>query len=290
MNQGLLKAKRNKKDEFYTLLSDIKEELEHYDFSGKTVYCNCDDGMRSMFFNYFMFNFERLKLRKLICTGFGEDMDRVFIMDRKDYALFAPNDGDFRNNLDLLKEADVVVTNPPFSLFREYLALLMEYRKQFIIMGNINILTYKGVFELFLKNKLYLGFSIHSGDIKFNVPNEYPLNASGIEVDKSGNKYIRVKSIRWFNNIKPFIGNLVLTKKYNKNEFFKYDNYDAINIDKTKNIPCDYNGVMGVPLTFLDKYNPKQFKIVGFRKGIDGDYLHYNGKYPYTRVLIKRVS
>lgn len=201
-------------------------------------------------------------------------------------------DGDFRSEecIELLKQADIVATNPPFSLFREYVAQLIEYDKQFIIIGNVNAITYSEIFPLIKNNKMWLGKSIHSGDREFRVPNDYPLNASGCRVDEQGNKYIRVKGVRWYTNIdyEERHQDLLLYKPYTPEDYPKYDNYDAINVDKTTEIPCDYNGVMGVPITFLDKYNPSQFEIIKFRKGNDNKDLRINGKCPYFRVLIKR--
>lgn len=176
-------------------------------------------------------------------------------------------DGDFRSPecLDLLDEADIVVTNPPFSLFRDYVAVLMEHRKHFIIIGNVNAITYKEIFPLIMENKLWFGASIHSGDRKFYVPDDYPLNAAGCGVDEDGKRYIRVKGVRWYTNLdlKQRHEKMILVKRYNPEEYQNYDNYDAINVDKTADIPCDYAGVMGVPITFLDVYNPEQFEILG---------------------------
>ena len=176
-------------------------------------------------------------------------------------------DGDFRSPecLDLLDEADIVVTNPPFSLFRDYVAVLMEHQKHFIIIGNVNAITYKEIFPLIMENKLWFGASIHSGDRKFYVPDDYPLNAAGCGLDEDGKKYIRVKGVRWYTNLdlKQRHEEMILVKRYNPEEYQNYDNYDAINVDKTADIPCDYAGVMGVPITFLDVYNPEQFEILG---------------------------
>lgn len=175
-------------------------------------------------------------------------------------------DGDFRSEecVGFLKEADIVVTNPPFSLFREYVAQLMEYQKKFLIIGNVNAVTYKEIFPLIKDDKLWFGYSIHSGDREFRVPDHYPLAAAGFRTDGDGRKYIRVKGVRWFTNIdyEQRHEDLILYKKYTPEEYPKYDNYDAINVDKTVDIPCDYDGVMGVPITFLDKYNPGQFEII----------------------------
>lgn len=200
-------------------------------------------------------------------------------------------DGDFRSeeSIELLKQADIVVTNPPFSLFREYVAQLVEYNKKFLILGNMNAITYKEIFPLVKTDKLWFGVSIHSGDREFQVPEDYPLEAVGARVDEKGNKYIRVKGVRWFTNLDydERHEDLVLYKKYSSGEYPKYDNYDAININVTAEIPMDWDGIMGVPITFIDKYNPAQFEIVKFRKGNDEKDLSINGKCPYFRILIK---
>lgn len=231
--------------------------------------------------------------------------------------------GDFRSPecIELLKEADVVVTNPPFSLFRDYVAMLIEYRKYFLIIGNVNALTYKEIFPLVMKNKVWLGASIHSGDREFRVPDSYPLKAAGCRIDSKGKKYIRVKGVRWFTNIDydERHEDIILYKNYSSEEYPAYYKYDAIEVNKVAEIPCDYNGLMGVPVTFLDKYNPEQFEIVGlgitqsglaigvgtnltdeelkkfkkdssaFRKGTLF-YLDKNGKakVPFARILIRR--
>lgn len=199
--------------------------------------------------------------------------------------------GDFRSKecVDLLKEADLVVTNPPFSLFREYLMLLINYNKEFVIIGNVNAISYKEVFPLIKSEKVWLGPSITSGDRKFNVPDDYPLNAAGCGIDQDGKRFIKVKGVRWFTNLdhKKRHEKLDLVCKYSPKEYPHYDNYDAIEVSKTANIPCDYEGIMGVPITFLDKYNPEQFEIVRFRKGDDGRDLCVNGKCPYFRILIR---
>ena len=284
-NATLTQAKKAKKDEFYTQLSDIERELAHYKehFRGKTVLCNCDDPRISNFFRYFAYNFEHLGLKRLITTCYkNQEMD-LFSMNTCDRAIWleytgdkngdrvpSPDeigihhfvgDGDFRSAecIELLKQADIVVTNPPFSLFREYVAQLIEYDKKFLIIGNINAITYKEVFPLIMQNKIWLGASIHSGDRKFWVPDNYELKAAGCGIDETGRKYIRVKGVRWFTNLdyKERHEELILYKTYNPKDYPKYDNYDAINVDKTSDIPCDYYGVMGVPITFLDKYNPE---------------------------------
>ena len=179
-------------------------------------------------------------------------------------------DGDFRSKecIELLKEADIVVTNPPFSLFREYVAQLMEYDKKFLIIGNQNAVSTKEIFPLIMQNKMWMGASIHSGDRKFWVPDDYELNAAGCGIDETGRKFIRVKGVRWFTNLdyKERHEDLILYKTYSPEEYPQYDNFNAIEVNKTENIPADYEGMMGVPLTFLDKYSPDQFEILGITK------------------------
>lgn len=211
-------------------------------------------------------------------------------------------DGDFRSEecIELLQEADIVVTNPPFSLFREYVAQLTEYDKKFLIIGNVNAITYKEFFTLLKDNKVWMGASIHSGDRKFFVPDEYSLDASGCGIDKDGRKFIRVKGVRWWTNLdyKQRHEDLILVKRYSEEEYPYYDNYNAINVDKVAYIPCDYAGYMGVPITFMDKYNPEQFDIYGIMNtGEENPGIRYpntphgrpvvNGKEKYLRILIK---
>ena len=321
-NSDLNSAKSAKKDEFYTQLTDIEKELRHYrqHFKGKTVLCNCDDPFESNFFKYFVLNFNRLGLKKLIATCYtgspianqqlslfdilGESVEKteekpykavvttvydktgdggVDMLDVAELFKSGENeltelkgDGDFRSPecLALMKEADIVVTNPPFSLFREYVATLVEHNKKFIIIGNINAVTYKEFFPLIMNDKTWIGPSVHSGDRAFFVPDDYPLEAAGCGIDKeTGRKFIRVKGVRWFTNldIKQRHEEMILVKRYNPNDYPKYDNYDAVNVDSTSDIPCDYAGVMGVPITFLDKYNPDQFEIIGIAKRGAGD-------------------
>lgn len=317
-NSNLHQAKKAKNDEFYTQLTDIEKELVNYVdfFAGKTVYCNCDDARESNFFKYFSNRFEELGLKKLIATGYKEngkgvvliyegDKNCNHIVDNEEINVTElKGDGDFRSDecIEFLKEADVVVTNPPFSLFREYVAQLMEYDKKFLIIGNMNAITYKEIFPLIRDNRLWLGPSITSGDRKFNVPDNYPLNAAGCGIDTNGNKFIKVKGVRWFTNIdhKKRHEDLMLYKKYTQEEYPKYDNYDAINVDKTSDIPIDYDGVMGVPITFLDKYNPNQFEIVdlnphfftiveqGLAKPKQLTLHNIGRKDPYARILIRK--
>ena len=311
-NSGLSNATKAKKDEFYTQLTDIEKEMRYYraHFKGKIVFCNCDDPFESNFFKYFVLNFNKLGLKKLIATcyatspianqqltlfdvigGEQENRDKPYKavvtkvydktgdggVDMFDVAeLFKSGeneltelvgDGDFRSKecLELLDEADIVVTNPPFSLFRDYVATLMEHKKKFIIIGNVNAITYKEIFPLIKNNEIWIGASIHSGDRAFYVPDDYPLNASGCGIDADGRKFIRVKGVRWWTNLdyRQRHEELILVKKYKPEDYQKYDNYDAIDISFTKDIPCDFVGYMGVPITFMDKNSPEQFEIVG---------------------------
>ena len=291
LNKNLHSAKSNKKDEFYTQLADIENELKHYrhHFKGKTVFCNCDDPRVSNFFHYFSHRFESLGLKKLITTCYkNQDMD-LFSTHHSEKAVMlvyegdkngdrVPNaeeigitelqgDGDFRSaeSIALLKEADIVVTNPPFSLFREYVAQLMEYDKKFIIIGHQNAITYKDIFTLIKENKMWLGYGFKGGAGHFiNTQYENYATAS----DKRDGM-IRVSGVVWFTNldIDKRHEDLILHKKYTPEEYPTYDNYDAINVDKTKDIPVDYAGNIGVPITFLDKYNPNQFEIIGQGQG-----------------------
>lgn len=196
-----------------------------------------------------------------------EDIKHL-LKSKKNVCKILKGDGDFRSDecIELLKEADIVVTNPPFSLFRDFVSVLMEHKKDFIIIGNQNAITYKEIFPYFMSNKLWLGASIHSGDREFRVPDSYPLEASSCRVDENGIKYIRVKGVRWFTTLEyeERHEDLVLYKSYNPSDYPTYDNYEAINVDKTSDIPCDYSGIMGVPITFMDKYNPEQFEIIGY--------------------------
>ena len=329
-NKNLHNAKESKNDEFYTQLRDIEKELSHYrhHFEGKVVFCNCDDPYESNFFKYFVLNFNTLKLKKLIATSYiaspvafkelpakkgnasFEDLlkpykieiDEVYdqngngainLQDVKEILEKAEKggkmtkligDGDFRSSesKELLKQADIVVTNPPFSLFREYVAQLIEFDKKFLIIGSDNAITYKEIFPLIRDKKLWLGY---------NKVKEF-IQRNG-EVKKFGN-------IGWYTNldIKKRHEELILVKKYNPLDYPKYDNYDAIEVSKVKDIPKDYNGVMGVPITFLNKFNPEQFEILDLNphffsvveKGLPKPkQLKFSDgrKDPYARILIK---
>lgn len=287
-NPLLRNAKRNKRDEFYTQIGDIERELRHYreHFAGKVVYCNCDDPYVSAFFKYFTKNFELLRLKRLITTCYKSNRIDLFSQNdsecaiKLEYTGGAPNslpspddigvkalkgDGDFRSQecIELLKQADIVVTNPPFSLFREYVAQMQRFDKQFIIIGHQNAITYKGVFPLIRENKMWLGYGFNRNMAHFIAPH-YQDTASDTDHQEG---MIRVSGIVWFTNLdhKKRHEDMILIQQYHGNEaeYPTYDNYDAIEVSRTQNIPDDYNGAMGVPITFLTKYNPDQFEIIG---------------------------
>lgn len=360
-NKALSNANRAKKDEFYTQLSDIENELRHYrqHFRGKTILCNCDDPYESNFFKYFAMNFNFFGLKKLICTCyasspvvytqmsfFGEeevvgtsddnrkpykieitevkDLNGDGAVDLTDVELLLQSvdgkpellngDGDFRSDecIELLKEADIVVTNPPFSLFREYVAQLIEYNKKFIIIGNQNAITYKEIFPLLKDNKMWIGYK--SGDMAFTVPNSYESRETRFWIDENGQKWRSLGNICWYTNldIEKRHEDLILFRNYTPENYPHYDNYDAIEVSKVADIPCDYDGAMGVPITFMDKFNPKQFEILGItdrqntselrtKKYTATDSPKYNDlnarsvlkikneyKQMYARILIKR--
>jgi len=302
MNTVLTAARAGKHDEFYTQISDIENELRHYrgHFQGKIVYCNCDDPKVSNFFKYFSMKFSDLGLKKLITTCYKSQNSNLFSRHdamhgiKLEYDGFRigeriPNvedigetlleeDGDFRSEecIEILKFADIVVTNPPFSLFRQYVAQLIEHDKQFLIIGNVNAVTYKEFFPFIKSGKIWFGPSIRSGDRTFGVPDHYPLEAARAWTDDDGNNFIKVKGVRWFTNLDfpQRYENLILHKKYSPQAYPTYDNYDAINVDKTAEIPEDYAGAMGVPITFLDKHNPKQFEI------LDANTIRSNDRVP----------
>ncbi|MCY4128049.1 MAG: adenine-specific methyltransferase EcoRI family protein [Gammaproteobacteria bacterium] len=314
MNKDLHQAKKGKNDEFYTQLADIENELEHYEqhFKGKVVYCNCDDPRQSNFFHYFSHNFERLGLKKLVSSCYKNQSPDLFSRHDSEQAVWLEytgdknlnrlpdreeievkklkSDGDFRSDecIELLKQADIVATNPPFSLFREYVVQLMEYEKKFLIIGNMNAITYKEIFPLIKDNKMWLGHGFNAGNAYFALPDgadkEY---ASGVYDKTTG--LVKFRNVSWFTNLdhKKRHEELILYKRYSPEEYPTYDNYDAINVDKTAEIPMDWDGAMGVPISFLDKYNPEQFEIIKFRKGNDERDLSVNGKCPYFRIVIK---
>ena len=279
-NESLNAAAKAKEDEFYTQLTDIEKELRHYTqyFKGKTIFCNCDDPEWSNFWKYFELNFEHLGLKKLVATHFETDKPSYkleIIGDINQDGTINSTDiiktplkqnGDFRSPeaIELLKEADIVITNPPFSLFREYFAQLMEYNKKFIIIGSLNNVHYKEIFPYIQQNEVWIGYS--SGSKTYRVPESYPkkkfLGDDGLYYTKMGNTL-------WFTNldIEKRHEELILYKKYDPNEYPMYLNYDAIEVNKVAEIPCDYFGKMGVPDTFIHSYNPNQFEIIGLAEG-----------------------
>jgi len=341
-----------KKDEFYTQYEDVEREMLNHrkQLKGKTILCNCDDPFESAFFRFFVIHFNRIGLAGLVSTCYagshmagreypleGEtgaykavvtevpnetlvmpdgslDLESLFAMPGNSLAHLA-GDGDFRSDEceALLREADIVATNPPFSLFREYIDLLGRHEKDFIILGNMNAITTKEIFPLFRDNKVWYGESIRSGDRKFFVPDSYPLNAAGCGIDKNGRRFVRVKGVRWFTNLETNRRHefLELTCLYSPDEYPHYENYDAIEVGRTQNIPIDYDGIMGVPITFLDKYSPDQFDIIMLANGnartnVSSEILSevkyrphpedrggvgiINGRRAYARILIRRKS
>lgn len=300
-NENLNKAKAAKNDEFYTRLEDIEKELEHYTehFKGKVVYCNCDDARESNFFKYFSTNFQKLGLKKLItsglkidCTEDGTDGTGVVAIQKGDDIDIYDGNGDFRSEecIEFLKEADIVVTNPPFSCFRQYVAQLMQYGKKFLIIGNMNAITYKEIFPLIKENKVWMGATcFNGGATHFIAPSEL-YDAEKMSNPKNvyfenGKFMWRVNGVRWFTNLEHKKRNeeLILYKHYSPTEYPKYDNTDAIEVSKVAEIPMDYGGVCGVPISFLDKYCPNQFRIVGL------DRPSINGKIMYRRILIQKI-
>ena len=282
-NKNLAKAKKTKNDEFYTKLTDIEKELKHYreHFKNKIIFCNCDNPERSNFWKFFELNFRLLGLKKLISTHY-ETEKPTYKLEYDGNTIIKTKlkqNGDFKSDecVELLKEADIVVTNPPFSLFREYVSLLIEYNKKFLIIGNMNAITYKIIFKLIKNNKLWICGSNKS--MSFILPDES----------------IAKINANWFTNLEipKKHEKLTLYKSYTPEEYPKYDNYDAINVDKVVDIPINYEGIIGVPITFLFKYNPEQFEILGqmVNTTIDENNFGYpfiNGKRKYARILIKK--
>lgn len=324
-NSGLHSAKRNKKDEFYTQLADIENELRHYrrHFKGKVVYCNCDDPYVSAFFEYFTKNFEFFGLKKLVTTCYRSQRVDLFSQNdseqaiKLEYSGGAPNslpkpddigvtplkgDGDFRSAecIAILKEADIVVTNPPFSLFSEYVTQLADFDRKFIIIGHQNAITYKAIFPLIKENRMWLGYGFKRNMAHFIAPH-YEDTASDAD-HRDG--MIRVSGVVWFTNLdhNKRHEEMILVQRYHGHEaaYPSYENYNAIEVSKTQDIPSDYDGVMGVPITFLTKYNPEQFEIIGTSdRGGDGliDHLYLphsrrdapviGGKGVYKRIFIR---
>lgn len=287
-NQSLNSARDAKNDEFYTQLADIERELKHYKkhFKGKVVYCNCDDPRVSNFFHYFSYNFERLGLKKLIATCYKSQTVDLFSQNMSESAISLQyegdkngnrvpdleeigikkleGDGDFRSkeSVELLKEADIVVTNPPFSLFREYVQQLVEYDKKFLIVGSANAATYKEIFHLLKTDRIWLGYGFKAGNAYFKTPHAKDF-AKGVYSEETG--LVKFRNVTWFTNmdISKRHEEMILFANYETEKYPKYDNYDAIEVSRIKEIPDNYFGAMGVPITFLDKYNPDQFEILG---------------------------
>ena len=323
-NRNLHKAKSAKKDEFYTQLVDIENELKHYrqHFCGKVVYCNCDDPRVSNFFHYFSHNFARLGLKKLITTCYQNQRRDMFSQHDAERAIYLEydgtqnatgvpsleeigvhtleGDGDFRSQecIELLKQADIVVTNPPFSLFREYVAQLIAYDKKFIIIGAKSAITYKEIFPLIKEGKMWKGYKTMSGGLYCDVPKHYLEDLASY----SKGSYKKINGVvkwfcpaMWFTNLdhKKRHEELILYKRYKPEEYPHYDNFDAIEVSKTKEIPEDYPGAMGVPISFLDKHNPDQFEIVGMDRPLiyklTGKVSRFwlNGKEVYARIVIR---
>ena len=319
-NKYLHEAKKAKNDEFYTMLSDIEKELRHYKrhFKNKVVFCNCDDPRVSNFFHYFSYNFEKLGLKKLITTCYKNQNMSLFSQHDKERAIYLEyegdttgnnipdpeeigikqlkKDGDFRSKevIELLKQADIVVTNPPFSLFREYVGQLMKYNKKFLIIGTWNAITYKEIFPLIKDNKIWIGINSNRNFSGFIVPKHYPLHGTEARIDENGNRIVSSNNTCWFTNIDIAKRHkeLILYKKYNPKEEPTYDNYKAIEVSKVNDIPIDYDGVMGVPITFMNKYNPEQFEILKCSAYSDLKHhgcgaLYVDKSKIYARILIQ---
>lgn len=309
-NTNLHISRADKQDEFYTSLEMIENELKHYRdyFQDKVVFCNCDDPEKSNFWQYFQRNFYMLGLRKLISTHFETDkqsykMEITRQDDKIGQLSFLPDyvqtpleqNGDFRSPEceSILEEADIVVTNPPFSLFRDYVAQLMQYKKDFLIIGRETAITYKEVLPLVMENRLWLGYN--DGHFWFQVPDDYEEKKTDFKIDDNGIKWRRMGNICWFTNIDiaKRHENMTLFRKYIPSEYPKYDHYDAIEVGRKADIPVDYDGVMGVPVTFMTQYNPEQFEILGDSRYHDGqdfsdDINVINGKTKFRRLLIRR--
>ena len=320
-NKKLNKARAAKNDEFYTMYSDIEAEMNAYIthnpkvFRGKTILCPCDDPEESMCARYFADNFNALGLKKLICTCISQEARKgtatngegkgkmlcITKQESKSCWTYLEGAGDFRSPevTALRDEADIIITNPPFSLFREFLKWVIEGKKLFAVIGTMNIVTYKEIFPLIKEDKMWLGATIHSGDVKFKIPSHYPIMAARSEVDPAGNNFVRVTNIRWFTNIKhgqqqeelplrTMEENMRSNKRIRGKEgYTPYDNYNAVEIPSTSAIPSDYKGRMGVPITFLDKYNPHQFEILTCAGQTGVEKLTIKGRETYKRIIIQ---
>jgi hypothetical protein len=331
LNRSLHAAKATKQDEFYTQLSDIEKELRHYhqQFKNKTVLCNCDDPRVSNFFKYFLNNFEKLGLKKLITTCYQNDKPDLFSQHKSGRGIYfeysgeqkkqrlpdpgkikpraLKDDGDFRSEecVSLLKQADIVVTNPPFSLFREYVQQLIELDKKFLIIGSQNALHYQEIFKRFKENRMWLGYGFDAGNAYFKTSGDRKY-ASGVFDQATG--LVKFRNVAWFTSMEHAKRHeeLILVAKYTPQAYPKYDNYDAIEVSKVRGIPADYDGLMGVPDTFLDKHNPDQFELIGIPFGDMGKTLgvtrNHRGRTdiaitrdgksrcPYSRIIIRRKA
>lgn len=325
-NQNLTQAKINKADEFYTQYVDIEKEIALYDkeqFNGKVVFCNADDSRKSNFYLYFKNNFETLGLKRLITLGYNADSNGsgyLTVYDNNgERSSFIDSSGSFDESfsIECLRDSDIVVTNPPFSLFGKFMKQLITYKKKFILLGNLNSLSHIGIFEHFIKKNIWLGGSIHSGDRAFNVPDNYDFTGTACYFDKEGNKIIRVKGVRWFTNMdcdKSKTTKTILTKTVDElkesGSFQKYDHYDAYNVNSMKEIPYDLpeDVIIGCPITAIDKVlndgychfedkfgNDVKFEIIGQLNSGNKDNYDFakpviDGKMKYKRLLIKSVK
>ena len=308
-NANLHEAKKQKNDEFYTRYEDIENEVMKYrrSFKGKVVYLPCDDpaNKQSEFWSFFINNFDAFGLKKLIATHYDEDGKAYkiwidgdttgdgYIDDSDALQEDLQGNGDFRSSecIDILNECDIVCTNPPFSMFREFVDWIFTAKKQFLIIGNNNAITYKEIFPLIKDNQMWVGYTANKTCI-FRVGEGYAFDDRITKQINDGNYYGKVPAITWFTNLPNTKRNeeMVLTASYytNPDAYPHYDNYDGINVNRLTQIPKDYEGAMGVPITIIDYYNPEQFEIIKFRKGDDGKDLRINGKELYTRILIRR--
>ncbi len=306
----LTKAKKNKNDEFYTQYVDIKDELAHYEghFEGKVVYCNTDDPRVSNFVKFFVDNFKSLGLKKLIATGCaleGETRGSLMVYDGSDQAFKdfetgkierLESNGDFRRGecLEYLRHADIVVTNPPYSLLRDFVSLMRNYEKDFLVIATVNAITYKDIFKLIKDGRVWLGVGLGRAISGFIVPEHYELYGTEARINERGERIVSTNNSLWLTtlDIEKRHEDIPLIETYvgNEDRYPIYDNLDGINVNKTKDIPGDYSGLIGVPITFLHKHNPRQFEIVRFRKGDDGKDLKVNGKSPYFRIIIRRKT
>lgn len=304
----LEKAKKNKNDEFYTQYVDIERELEHYKnhFKGKVVYCNTDDPRVSNFVKFFVENFESLGIVKLIATGYAlgvEAHGSVMVYDGSERSIEdfeegktgrLEGDGDFRSSecLEYLRQADIVVTNPPYSLMRQFVSFMTHYEKDFLIVATVNAITYKEIFKLIQEGKVWLGVGLGRALSGFIVPEHYDLYGTEARINDQGERIVSTNNSLWLTtlDLEKRHEDIPLVESYvgNEDKYPTYDNLNGINVNKTKDIPGDYYGLIGVPITFLHKHNPRQFEIVRFRKGDDGKDLRVKGKSPYFRIIVRR--